>query len=50
VPDSDEDNARGYLRNALRRLRRAIEAGLPAGVQYIRADELTLAFNPMAPA
>src|SRR6266566_3736947 len=47
-PDADEDNARGYLRNALWRLRRALETHLPVGSQYLLADELTVAFNPLA--
>ena len=49
-PDVQEDSARASPRQGLWRLRKALEAHLPPGVQYLLADDLTVAFNPMAPA
>jgi DNA-binding SARP family transcriptional activator len=45
-PDAEDDNARSYLRHALWRIRKAIEAGLSLDEQYLLADELTLGLNP----
>ena len=47
-PDAQEDSARASLRQGLWRLRKALEAHLPPGVQYLLADDLTVAFNPGA--
>jgi WD40 repeat protein/DNA-binding SARP family transcriptional activator/ABC-type Fe3+/spermidine/putrescine transport system ATPase subunit len=44
-PDAEENNARSYLRHALWRTRKAVEAGLPEDAQYLLADDLTVAFN-----
>jgi DNA-binding SARP family transcriptional activator len=48
-PDAGDDSARASLRQGLWRLRKALEAHLPPGVQYLLADDLTVAFNPMSP-
>ncbi len=48
-PDAEEESARGSLRQGLWRIRKALEVRLPAGVQYLLADDLTVAFNPMSP-
>ncbi len=45
-PDAEEDSARGSLRQGLWRIRKALEKTLPAGTQYVLADDLTIAFNP----
>jgi WD40 repeat protein/DNA-binding SARP family transcriptional activator len=44
-PDTDDDNARAYLRHALWRIRKALEATLPDNRQYLLSDDLTIAFN-----
>src|SRR5438105_1784542 len=44
-PDVEDDSARASLRQALWRIRKALEARLPSGVQYLLADDLTVAFN-----
>ena len=44
-PDSEEENARSYLRHALWRIRKALEAGLPDNTQHLLADDLTVGFN-----
>src|SRR5258708_34823269 len=44
-PDAEDNNARSYLRHALWRLRKAVEAELPEDAQYLLADEYTVAFN-----
>jgi WD40 repeat protein/DNA-binding SARP family transcriptional activator len=44
-PDADEDSARGSLRHALWRIRKAIELGLPTGERYLLTDDLSIAFN-----
>src|SRR5207244_3388163 len=49
-PDAEDDSARASLRQGLWRVRKALEAHLPPGVQYLLADDLTVAFNPTAPA
>src|SRR5919204_5467014 len=49
-PDAGDDSARASLRQGLWRLRKALEAHLAPGAQYLLADDLTVAFNPMAPA
>src|SRR5207244_7732889 len=48
-PDAEDDSARASLRQGLWRVRMALEAHLPPGVQYLLADDLTVAFNPMSP-
>ena len=47
-PDAVEDSARSSLRQALWRIRRAIEADLPAGAHYLLADDFSVAFNAAA--
>jgi DNA-binding SARP family transcriptional activator len=47
-PDAEEDNARSYLRHALWRIRKVLEAALPDDSQYLLSDDLTIAFNPRA--
>ena len=42
-PDATEVNARGYLRQTLWRVRKAIE---PAGPAYFAADDLSITFSP----
>src|SRR5437667_3983890 len=44
-PDVEDDSARASLRQGLWRIRKALEARLPSGVQYLLADDLTVAFN-----
>src|SRR5437773_514668 len=44
-PDVEDDSARAGLRQASWRTRKALEARLPAGVQYLLADDLTVAFD-----
>jgi DNA-binding SARP family transcriptional activator len=44
-PDVEDDSARAGLRQGLWRIRKALEARLPSGVQYLLADDLTVAFN-----
>src|SRR5690348_3070841 len=44
-PDVEDDSARASLRQSLWRIRKALEARLPSGVQYLQADDLTVAFN-----
>ena len=44
-PDIEDDSARASLRQGLWRIRKALEARLPSGVQYLLADDLTVAFN-----
>src|SRR5512138_124275 len=44
-PDASEANARGYLRQALWRIRRALEDG---GREYILADDLGVTFDASA--
>ncbi len=43
-PDAAETNARAYLRQALWRVRRSLQAG---GQDYILADDLTVAWRPV---
>src|SRR5687768_4976530 len=45
-PDATEANARGYLRQALWRVRRALA---PAGRDYLLSDDLTIQFDTSAP-
>src|ERR671929_2120482 len=45
-PDAEEANARSYLRQALWRIRKVIEARLSDDAQYVLADDLTVALNP----
>src|SRR6266567_1440933 len=44
-PDVEDDSARAGLRQGLWRIRKALEARLPSGVQYLLADDLTVAFD-----
>ena len=45
APDSAEENARGVLRHALWRLRKALGADPLTGRDYLLVDELTIAFD-----
>lgn len=49
-PDAEDDSAHASLRQGQWRVRKALEAHLPPGAQYLLADDLTVAFNPTAPA
>lgn len=49
-PDAEDDSARASLRQALWRLRKALESRLPGDVQYLFADDLTVALNQRASA
>ncbi len=42
-PDSPEESARQYLRGALWRVRKALQAA--CSTSYVQADDLTIAFN-----
>src|SRR5436309_551970 len=44
-PDVEDDSARASLRQALWRIRKALEAGLQSGERYLLADELTITFD-----
>src|SRR5688572_23540837 len=44
-PDFSEDNARKNLRHELWRIRKAISAQQPTTVDYLLAEEFTIAFN-----
>ncbi len=46
-PDSTEEQARDYLRHALWRIRKALQAASAA--PYLRADDLAVAFDSSAP-
>jgi DNA-binding SARP family transcriptional activator len=48
-PDVADENARAALRQALWRLRKALEGHLPEGVEYFLADDLSLTLNPGSP-
>jgi DNA-binding SARP family transcriptional activator len=48
-PDSNETNAKGYLRQALWRLRKALSGKQAAASEYLLADKLNLAFNLSLP-
>jgi WD40 repeat protein/DNA-binding SARP family transcriptional activator len=48
-PETEENNACSYLRHALWRIRRGLEASLPDNTQYLLADDLTVAFNARSP-
>jgi WD40 repeat protein/DNA-binding SARP family transcriptional activator len=45
-PESTEANARSYLRHALWRLRKALEADPQNGQDFFVADDITIAFDP----
>ncbi len=46
-PDSEEESARDYLRHALWRIRRALQAASAAS--YLKANDLTLSFDASLP-
>ena len=48
-PDSDEANAKGYLRQALWRLRKAIHECAPSAPDYFQANKISIAFDPNQP-
>ena len=48
-PNSDESNAKGYLRQALWRLRKAIHDAAPSAVEYIQANKIDIAFDSASP-
>lgn len=45
-PDSTEENARNYLRQALWRLRRSLDETAPTSGAYLQVGEIDLSFNP----
>ncbi|MGE5073173.1 MAG: tetratricopeptide repeat protein [Anaerolineae bacterium] len=45
-PDSTEEQARDYLRHALWRVRKALQAA--SAVSYLKADDLTISFDAMS--
>ena len=47
-PDATESNARSNLRHELWRLRKALDAGRPAGRDYLLADDLSITFDAKA--
>jgi WD40 repeat protein/DNA-binding SARP family transcriptional activator len=44
-PDTNEENARGYLRRALWQLRKSFENAEAPWQDYLQIDEITIAFN-----
>lgn len=48
-PDTSDVNARNNLRQALWRIRKALEPGAADGQGYFVADDLSIAFQPRAP-
>ena len=48
-PDSDESNAKGYLRQALWRLRKSFSETAPSAPDYFQANKISIAFDPSHP-
>ena len=48
-PDSQETNAKGYLRHALWRLRRSFNETCPSSPDYLQANKITLVFKSDCP-
>lgn len=48
-PDSDEANARSYLRHALWRVRRSLDETPPASGAFLQVDDIELSFRPESP-
>jgi DNA-binding SARP family transcriptional activator len=48
-PDSDESNAKGYLRQALWRLRKSFSEAAPSTQDYFQANKISIAFDPSYP-
>ena len=48
-PDSDETNAKGYLRQALWRLRKSFTEAAPSTPDYFQANKISITFDPSRP-